>query len=294
MAALRPIGTARLDDAAAVAIAPGCGANDAPFGLDRPLPLLGGGARLNPCGTASRLGMEHLPRFRSHVAQACRSQTRSSRDWYAQPPVALLGPPGVGRGLAAEWLARAAGLPLCRVSAEHLFEENTLGCSPSGRSVPPRPVIAMAAARCANPVVLVELPSQVDLPDDAAVRLATMIDPLRSARWLDAGSGTIFDLSHINWIIQAEELPDRIAEALDAAGDVFAVHEPDGLGSSLRNLTVAMEVCAGGDDPTLLRLTFEDLERATLPNRARSAVLPCAALWRLAAERVARTRKARP
>lgn len=257
------------------------------LGLDEPLPLLGGGARLLPGGLASLTGADHLPGFRSIVASACRDQAERGRNWYRHPPTALLAPVGTGRGLAAHWLARVSGLPLFSMPADRLVRSTDLHGRTPGSRLPPPPVLAIAAARCANPIILVEVPAEEDLEPAAAACLASIVDPARNARWLDPEFEAVFDLSHVNWIIQADTLPESVADALEGNGHVLQIHELDRTGRSLRNLGIAVEACAAAKTPTQAGI-FEALEACDVPPSGLRRHPGCAELSAIAEMLIAR------
>jgi len=59
----------------------------ATLGLDREVPLLGGGALLDPIGIPLALGMEHQPDLLRAVAHACRAQVLARFWWEAAYPL---------------------------------------------------------------------------------------------------------------------------------------------------------------------------------------------------------------
>lgn len=248
------------------------GADRALLGLDRALPLLGGGVRLEPTGMSMALGIDHVTGLRSFVADACRRQVLAARDWYHQPPLALFGTRGVGKGMVADWIARQSGVPLFRATASQAAGVSDARWGYEHR-YPTLPMVAMAASRCANPMIVVEL-DVLQLPavveQDA---LATMMDPHRSARWMDTDLGTILDFSQISWIIEVQttrerdaiawydglphvppELPSSFSAVFEDAGTslwVKALKEQEGL----RRLNVAIEACAAASEPNPEALT---------------------------------------
>lgn len=177
-----------------VMVAHPMGDQDVPLGLDRPLSLLGGGRRLASSEMPSALGIDHVSGLRRFVAEACRRRAVSGLDGYHQPPLALLGENGIGKGFVAHWIARNAGLPLYRIRVGPDF-----GTSPAGRGVehgiPLLPVVAIAAGRCANPVIVLELDVDDPITVEAEDVLVSMIDPRANSRWIDQDQQTILDLS---------------------------------------------------------------------------------------------------
>lgn len=249
-----------ITDGPSIVVAHPMGSHFAPLGLDRPAAMLGGGDRLAPDGMPSALGIDHVAGLRNFVAAACRRQATAGRDWYQHPPLALLGERGVGKGIVAHWIARNAGVPLFRVSAAELTVAEEGRSDDAYRAFPPAPVIAMATSCCANPIIVLEI--DVDTPPPAVQAvIATMIDPRCNARWIDGNLRTIFDLSHISWIIEVQArtpepdgrahhglplieplLPPALADIVEAAGTVLKVEAPYAM-EDLRRLDVAIDVC---------------------------------------------------
>lgn len=254
----------------------------APLGLGRALPLLGGGARLAPCGLPSDCGMDHLPHFRSIVADACRLQWLRSANWFWQKPTALVGPDGTGRGLAARWLAFATGLPLFRFDPRSLAGSHRHDVWPSELLVPPLPAIAIAASACANPIILLEIDEEpIEAVDEL---LAKMVDRQLTARWLDETTGAVLDMSHVTWIVQAERLPPALGSAIDDVGAVLEVGRPSGVAASLRSLAITGEVCRdSGLDAVRSAAVFAAVDEASKAAGVRTGPVSCAALCELAA-----------
>lgn len=173
-----------------------------PLGLDRPLDLLGADA-LEPDVIGIRLDLDWQHGLMRMVDAACIAQRRGGRPWFAIPPVALIGPEGAGRDHAARGVAHAAGLP-------HLTLDVSGACGARrvagrlGRGEPPEPsmsAIAMAASRCANPVIsVVGLTGAVD---EALSALMELVDPSTAGcarqAWFPGG----LDFSRVNWIFHA-------------------------------------------------------------------------------------------
>ena len=182
-----------------------------PLGLQAGATLLGGGASLLPTGLPMALGMEHQPDFVRAVAAACRDQALSGRDWYAHGAMALVGSKNSGRGHAARCLAAAAGLPLFIADASTPSGRALLtgDAAPGAEALPPFAVTAIAASRCANPIILVE---GLRGNEDLAALLGPFIDPDRACRYEADRLGCRFDLGEVNWLLQLDSAAaaDRI------------------------------------------------------------------------------------
>lgn len=281
-----------------VVIAESMGPHPAPLGLDAPLALLGGGDRLMPGGMASALGIDHVRGLRTFMAEACRSQVLAGRDWYQQPPLALLGQHGVGKGFAARWIARHAGLPLFRMPVTYDFAANQPDSDGVEMRLPAVPLIAMAASRCANPIVVVEL--DVDHPPEgvALEELVRMLDPRRNERWLDKAQDAIFDLGHISWIVQVHgrpqprggvhdpnasrgitaALPPLLADLIKDVGLILRIGPPSEL-EDMRRLDVAVEICASHAAADRLAIAAVNGHLLEI-RRERIDHLPCGSLVR--------------
>ncbi|MEG8049316.1 hypothetical protein QP178_05310 [Sphingomonas aurantiaca] len=274
------------------------GSNIAPLGLDRPIALLGGNERLSPGGMSSVLGIDHVEGLRSFVAEACRRQMTAGRDWYHHTPLALLGVHGVGKGAVAHWIARNAGVPLFRITAEEFRLPGSDGDHRMARALPCAPVLAMAASCCANPVIVLEIDVDAPPTNEVVEAIAVMIDPRRNARWIDHDYQTIFDLSHISWILEVQgrapvsrvydhaaapvippELPGALASVVEAIGSIVKVDAPYER-EELRRLDIAIGVCAGSG-PAVDAATIAHVH-ASLGELARSRTqhVPCADLIR--------------
>jgi hypothetical protein len=134
------------------------------------------------------------------LADAGRTQTLAGRNWFGHPPIVLVGAAGFGRGGGAHRIADLAGVPLVEVDGAEV-EATAEGAGFRTLDVPV-PVLAMALTRCANPIVLIDLADR-NLNPFASRRPAEMLDPTRTGRWLHEGLRTVFDLSHVSWIVQA-------------------------------------------------------------------------------------------
>jgi hypothetical protein len=285
-----------------------------PLGLDRPLPLwTAGSGRLCPSGIPAALGIDHVVGLRTFLASACMQQATEGLEWYRQPPLALLGMRGVGKGFAAHWIARQAGLPLFRMPPPNGRAENCEQDDLTLRTTLPLPVIAMASARCANPVIVIELDVDEPISLEVEASIVSMIDPRSNSRWIDPDHEAIFDLSCISWIIEVQgrnpgrgvvrdhneppwqpaALPVRLAALIEDAGKVLQLDAPHER-EALRRLDVAVEVCAASA-PTASPETVERVHDALMDlHRSRVDHLPCTDLVRQARHSLALLQTGRP
>lgn len=224
---------------------------DAPtFGLDRATRLLGAAA-LPPEALPSATGLDHVLGLRPLLAEACRRQSSAGRHWFGHPPIVLVGAAGFGRGLVARRIADLAGVPLVELDGGHPgVTPVRAGCDVGSVPVP---VLAMALTRCANPIVLLDLDG-VKLSPHACRGLAEMLDPVRTGRWLHEGMRTVFDLSHVSWIVQVSQRNPAVTAIESVGGRVIHTDAQTGVREELRRLSVAQQVAeaAIGERPSRL------------------------------------------
>ncbi len=232
---------------------------DAPtLGLDMPTGLLGGAA-LPPDALPSATGLDHVLGLRTFLAEACRSQAMAGRNWFGHPPLVLVGPAGFGRGHVARRIAHIAGVPLVEANVSEMCDGGN-GPGIRTRDVP-IPVLAMALTHCANPIVLLDLEERSPNPL-VSRRLAEMMDPLRTGRWMHEGFQTVFDLSHVSWIVQAPDRSPAVVAVEAHGGRVIPTAQQSDFREELRRLSVAHQVASSGrrgdPDPHLIAGILRD------------------------------------
>lgn len=184
-----------------------------PLGLGEPFALLGGD-RLGPAGIPFLVGHEWQPAFLHAIRTACDDLLAAGRPWFRMPPALLAG--GEGRSHAARSLARAAGVHHIFLNISHAVIGACIsGSTDFSEALWVSPIVtAMAATQCANPVVSV---IGADVNADAAVALASMLDPVLGRAWMEEKIGTVVDLGEVTWLVQAdslERLPTPLADKL--------------------------------------------------------------------------------
>lgn len=234
------------------------------FGLDRPTRLLGAAA-LPPDALPSATGLDHVPGLCSLLADACHAKVMAGRNWFGHPPIVLVGESGFGRGALAHRIAGVAGVPL--VEADGADVDGTAERTAISTRDVPVPVLAMALTGCANPIILLDL-ADLSLTPFASRRLAEMLDPTRTGRWLHEGLRTVFDLSHVSWIVQASRRSPTIAAIEAVGGRVIHVAAQTDVREDLRRLSTAQEVARrsgrGTTDPHLVGDILAELQRRFL------------------------------
>lgn len=212
----------------------------APLALSEPF-ALHGGDRLGPDGIAFDLMHEHQPALLRWVTSTCQALIAAERPWFRGAPVLVTGPEGAGRTHAARRLARVAGLPHVILNlTDPLIGANIASSGQVSEALWASPVtVAMAAKRCANPVVSVIGIEKVG--DDIAAGLVTMIDPASGRAWEEDRLQTYVDFGEVTWIIQCDDLT-RVPAALRAqAAHVAFAPFPGGIETSAA-LSMLLEV----------------------------------------------------
>ena len=182
---------------------------------DRSLPLIGRG-RIAEGELAHRLRLDHLPGLVSTLADAFDRGRLCTAEWFAIPPLALVGDPMVSM-LAARSVARVAGVP-------HMVIDVGEGCPGLDRTpVPgtglfaPSPIaLAMLAADCANPLISV---LDAGLAGEESIEL--LVDAIANGGFADAETGAFIDTSAVGWMIHLHKsawLPPALVDALTECG----------------------------------------------------------------------------
>lgn len=240
------------------------GASPVPLGLDEPFALLGGD-RLGPGGIPFAILHDHQPHFRNWVAQTCAGLTEAGRSWFKGQPIILSGPRGAGRTHAARILAQAVGVPHAILNpTDPVVAANLAASRQVGEAVWASSLsIAMAASRCANPIVSV--PGVDRLSDDVAAGLIAMIDPETGWAWYEDKLKVEMDLTEVTWILQCDNLAAVPPAIRQQASTIRLVHPP-GIDSSY-GLSLLLEVMADlGAEPKHPAISWHAIRRR-LPRR---------------------------
>ncbi|WP_141396562.1 hypothetical protein [Sphingomonas adhaesiva] len=232
----------------AMIVGHGVGDDPLPMELGEPFALLGGD-RLGADGIPFLVMHEHQPDFLAWVRTRCAMMLAAERPWFCGGTLILGGSNGAGRTHAARWLARIGGMSHAVVNlTDPVIAASIAASGEISEALGASPVtIAMAAARCANPIVTVVGADRVG--DDVLQGLAVMIDPERCRRWREDRLGIDIDLGEVTWILQQDEyrtVPDWIAP--DAIRIALG-HPPAGIDHVLA-LSICLEAMGDlGIDP---------------------------------------------
>ena len=224
-----------------------------PLGLGEPF-ALNGGDRLGPDGIAFELMHEHQSAFLRWVSANCETLIATGRPWFRGNPVLATGPVGAGRTHAARWLARVAGVPHVIINlTDPVIATNIASSGRVTEALWASPVtVAMAARRCANPVVSVIGIDKVG--DDVAAGLVAMIDPATGRSWSEDCLETHVDFGEVTWIVQCDDLT-RVPPSLRALAAHIAFEKLPRGKENTAVLSVMLEVIRDLDldeaDPAL-------------------------------------------
>lgn len=212
----------------------------APIGLSEPF-ALHGGDRLDNDGIAFELMHEHQPAFLRWVTTSCRALIAAERPWFRGSPILATGPSGAGRTHAARRLARVAGLPHVIVNlTDPVIAANVASSGQVGEALWASPItVAMAAKRCANPVVSIIGIDKVG--DDIADGIASMIDPATGRSWSEDKLETEMDFGEVTWIIQCDDITRVPAALRSQAAHIGFAEFPRGLETTAA-LSMLLEV----------------------------------------------------
>jgi len=126
------------------------------------------------------------------------------------PPMLIVGPPGVGKTRFARRLSELTSVPHAIVNAAGATDNRDFSGTARGwaSAHPSRVVEFMIDADCANPIVIVdEIDKFAGGPRNGNIpqTLLAMLAPETCGRFRDEGLNVEIDLSHVNWILTAND-----------------------------------------------------------------------------------------
>lgn len=220
-----------------------------PLGLGEPFALLGGD-RLAPDDIPFKVMHDHQPQFIHWVSRSCETAIAADRFWFCARPAIFVGWKGAGRTHAARWLARCAGLPHVILNVSDPIIASAVASSGGvSEALVALPItVAMAANRCANPIVDVIGIDQAS--DDVKAGLAAMMDTDAGVYWSEDQLATCVDFSEVTWVIQTESAAALPSIIRNATTTVAFSAPPRGI-DSVFTLSVMLEAMGDlGVEPT--------------------------------------------
>lgn len=222
----------------AMIVGHGTGDDPLPLELAEPFALLGGD-RLGPDGIPFLVMHEHQPDFLGWVRKRCAAMLSAERPWFGGGTLILSSETGAGRTHAARFLARVIGVPHVVLNlTDPVVAANIAASGEINEAMGASPVtIAMATARCANPIVTVVGADRVS--DDVLAGLVAMIGPDRGRRWHEDRLGIDIDFGEVTWVLQRDlrrGIPSWVAP--DAASVMLRRKESD------RDHVLVLSICA--------------------------------------------------
>ena len=131
------------------------------------------------------------------------------------PPLLLAGPPGIGKSAWARHLAKLCQLPSCNIeigSGSSNFRVTGLERG-WGSAVAGRPLQTIIQQKVGNPMIIVDeickdhaVSSTRGSAASAADGMLALLEPSTASKWECPFYRVSFDMSHINWVLTANDL----------------------------------------------------------------------------------------
>lgn len=160
-----------------------------------------------------------------------RLQLWAGRPWVAFRPLLLVGPPGCGKSHLARLIANSARTGGATLDLAGTSDNRTLEGTARGwtSAQPCFPAVVINRTATANPVICLE---EIDKAGgssrtgDPLATLLTMIEPSTARAYFDKCLLAPIDLSHVNWIMTANDA-GRLPAPLRSRLDIVALTRPE-------------------------------------------------------------------
>jgi hypothetical protein len=135
----------------------------------------------------------------------------SGKPWLALPPNLLVGPAGVGKTRFVRRLSELSDVPFRVVNAGGSSDSRDFSGTARGwgSAKPARIVEILRETETANPIVLVDEIDKAGGSDRSGrmtATLLTMLEPETRGRFYDEALAANVDLTHVNWILTANDI----------------------------------------------------------------------------------------
>jgi ATP-dependent Lon protease len=147
------------------------------------------------------------------------------------PPTLFVGPPGIGKTEAVQWLARRLALPFALIDMASAQSNGSLAGSEAfwGNSQPGQLYNLLASKNIANPLVMLDELDKVggDERFDPLAPLYTLLEPSGAKRFIDLSIRDLaINASHVNWLATANSI-ERLPQPILSRFSVLRIAAPD-------------------------------------------------------------------